>query len=541
MSTINPVCINSSVLWDDKLTFYSTGKYVFIGFIYSFAMFCSITSPIIFWWFRRKYSRLQVRQTLLVTSTAIGVAFQANAGPLMSFLVPYASTPCALRLFLMLTTVPLIGGVLYARLVIFFFMSSFAQLAALEGRRVAQQQQQPWDDDGASMIGLSKPSLWSTLLQNIASAGKGIKAIFSSTTGEDDRTRLLWALRFLVSPVGVVSIVLAIQIPFMILAGIIIATRPEFAQCFGCILGSVFIPFASISAVICILGFLMAYRVRMFKDPWGLRSEVTLCIICVVCMFFSFIMAFQTTFDPSDPWDWQGPQTFFCTMILVCQSYVQILLAAQNEIAKEFNRNRDRKGESTVGGSRAEAIHTEIQRDFPKDVKGILASPPLAELFEKHLVDELCIESLLFYRAVNDWKKSYSDIDVKLRKTRAKKLFKVYIDIKGLYPVNIPDYMYRDIEKVIKNDEEVKYELFDAALKEITKLMQSGSVPRFLRSKRFFDYQDHLQPQTSLTSRSVFGSDVNMGRNNNNNNNNNTATTLGGGRGGSRESREENT
>lgn len=110
-----------------------------------------------------------------------------------------------------------------------------------------------------------------------------------------------------------------------------------------------------------------------------------------------------------------------------------------------------------------------------KDSFGTLLSHPVGyELFYQFLLRERSEESLLFWRACEEFKRSSFRITAK-----AKRLYRTYVQIDSTHQVNLDYRERRKIEEALKTPNKT---IFDEAQRKVRFMMMSDPYPRFLRS-----------------------------------------------------------
>ena len=110
-----------------------------------------------------------------------------------------------------------------------------------------------------------------------------------------------------------------------------------------------------------------------------------------------------------------------------------------------------------------------------KENFGMLLDHPVGfELFFKFLQGERSEESLLFWRACEEFKRSNFRISAK-----AKRIYRDYIQTDSVYQVNLDFREKRRIEDGLKSPSKM---IFDEAQRKIKFIMMSDPYPRFLRS-----------------------------------------------------------
>ena len=110
-----------------------------------------------------------------------------------------------------------------------------------------------------------------------------------------------------------------------------------------------------------------------------------------------------------------------------------------------------------------------------KENFGVLLDHPVGfELFYKFLQKERSEESLLFWRACEEFKRSNFRISAK-----AKRIYRDYVQNDSIYQVNLDFREKRRIEEALKSPNKT---IFDEAQRKIKFIMMSDPYPRFLRS-----------------------------------------------------------
>jgi hypothetical protein len=416
---------------------------------------------------------------MLVASVGLGVLVFTVSGPL-SRLMPFNQYPCWLRMFCVVLVPGLIGGPGVIKLLLFNWMNRFSRMAAVNAR----ENPKPWSEVEE---GKTRPNAFAAAVRFLL-VGMGLLCNRVSS----DREHTLQALRFLVSAPGVIFVLFLCDLPFLAIAVILIATQPAYsAGCNGCLIGGFWIPFILISAALLLTGIVLAVVVYRIKDPWGLATEVRHMGFCLLLSFVGFIVGFafgdnDTATDISLVMQTLG----FCGVLYVV-SLLQVYTASRKEGRIKMHRQKaTRNLHGNDVGSENDRASKNASSHAPGGawtVQSILDNAQLAELFEKHLTAELAVESLLFVRAIEDWKAKYATSSTAARRVRAKQLCETFIMLSGLHPVNIPSGMHDDVAKACMGAHDAEYVVpegtFDKAVREVTYMMQTGAVMRFAQSK----------------------------------------------------------
>lgn len=121
----------------------------------------------------------------------------------------------------------------------------------------------------------------------------------------------------------------------------------------------------------------------------------------------------------------------------------------------------------------------------PPTFQQVLQDETLCELFERYTLLEFSRENLLFYRAVCALRSTHASLPPAAAKIflteKSKNLYAQFICQNSPAEVNIPGPARKRIETRIA-EMDIDLTLFDEAQREVFKLMQSWSYPRFLRT-----------------------------------------------------------
>jgi hypothetical protein len=126
------------------------------------------------------------------------------------------------------------------------------------------------------------------------------------------------------------------------------------------------------------------------------------------------------------------------------------------------------------------------QKDSPASLEDILDNPELTRTFEDFLDAELAVETIYFLRDEKQWRDSYYNISKSARLARAKIISKAFIASTGNFSLNISfETVTEVVGKLEEAEEEVPYNVFAHAVREVSQLLRIGPMPRFLRSEQF--------------------------------------------------------
>jgi len=124
-------------------------------------------------------------------------------------------------------------------------------------------------------------------------------------------------------------------------------------------------------------------------------------------------------------------------------------------------------------------------------LENILWNPSLRNAFRRYLCLQLCVENLLFWEDVQEWKKSPEHAW-----SEAQRICREYIVDGSLHEVNISDKMKTSVREFFKSAPSAESEytvlsIFDTALKEVENLMNENSYYPFLRHPIYKEYCKH--------------------------------------------------
>jgi len=158
------------------------------------------------------------------------------------------------------------------------------------------------------------------------------------------------------------------------------------------------------------------------------------------------------------------------TATIVTSSRTILLSITKEKFEQFFSENPEAYADFAIKLSR---------EDVP--LESVLSHPTGFKHFAKFLQTEFSIENLNFYEASRKYAKISSDAD---RRIAGTEIYNKYVDQNAPEQVNIPSDMREPITISVKK-QEFPADLFDSALKEITKLMAKDSFRRFKNDNLF--------------------------------------------------------
>ena len=412
------------------------------------------------------YDRLKVRHTMLVILTGLGVVAQVVSGPLASLSnVTFNSYPCWLRLLIMVLVPTLVGSSFLVRMMIFHFMSNLSRVAIRHHRNLLD------GDD----------SIKGFLATACTSMKTGITSLFR--TVEATREPML-ALKFLISIRGQLLITFVISLPYLFLVLIVAVVVPEYREgCTGCkLFPNVFIAFAIATFGFALQCTLLFCKIRHESDYWGLGRELYYSIFAVVAAAIGFLLSFLVLNQ------FQVVQTVGFALVIIPQTVYPVYIARKIEGKRKVRKNKVMDQRLTQQPISSNDAGTSVMNAnaVKINLKQVMETPELFAAFEHHLTSELAVESLLFLKDATLWRDTY-ETDSN-RTATAKKLYKTYVQMGSVLEINVSHKMRMELDRMVMQVEpgsEVPKNAFDATIKEITFLVQTGPLIRFVNSPAY--------------------------------------------------------
>jgi len=134
------------------------------------------------------------------------------------------------------------------------------------------------------------------------------------------------------------------------------------------------------------------------------------------------------------------------------------------------------------------------------DLKLVMQYPELMKGFEEHLIKELATESLLFYKDASEWKSKYDGNTPAQNLGKARSLYKEYVQAGSVLEINISSDMRSDLEVRIMTKDNVERTVFDAALKEMAFMLQTGPLNRFTSTAEYASIVEKLGLTATTTA-----------------------------------------
>jgi len=291
-------------------------------------------------------------------------------------------------------------------------------------------------------------------------------------TRTTNATAYLWR-RFLTTKTGQALMIISFLMPFLFITVSLLFTEEYYrAGCYGCQLSrKENLLQVCVMGVCQCLGLLGCFLLRKVDDPFLIVNE--LWIVFGVGGNLTLIgMALYAS-------DSLRPQYLFITTFGLF-----IFWSAQAPWLMLVDKLKMRRKRGAFRTDKTSGV------DLKMSLEDGLASPKILEAYELHLIAEMGIESLRFYRDAKAFRSRARDMTQKTRNLRAQRLARVYLGSNAVLAINISHALSGKIWSEIGDDPEegeVPAEVFDQAILEVFNMMSKGSWPRFLKTKNFRD------------------------------------------------------
>jgi hypothetical protein len=422
------------------------------------------------------FERLFMRSSTIANMLVGGAVLHANVEPLSMFV----ATPCWLLALLHLMICPVFGAAVISRICVFYFLHRFALATEKGGLDAIDRDQEH--------VHISKMKAVLT--------GTVMVLLHKDLIDDANTQKFVLVMRYLISYRGPLLILLIALVPSTIMTAALFANDPIFyLGCVGCKKQSRtvegFIVAQGMSIVLA--GFYLCWRVRKIPDPWGLLSEVYFGLAWGVIAILGVLL-----------------QGFAPALVDVVFDYWMLISVGLwgvvfNSTALQIIIAFAQDGYVVVGGRASATVASEHGTDKHAKPKGpmdqlslgqILADAELLGEFEKHLVAEYAIESLLFYRDNLNWTADWNDVEPSLALSRARRIIKVFVRHDGVHAVNLsnrvcvlvalarwltppPARSCRDLIDRADAGGKLPHDFFAEAQDEVRKLLEVGAVNRF--------------------------------------------------------------
>ena len=218
-------------------------------------------------------------------------------------------------------------------------------------------------------------------------------------------------------------------------------------------------------AIVSIFLWLGYYFLRNVHDEIAINSEfLTIIITWILCVppFIGF--GIGNLNNPSIP-----PELSPIFVIILCIVSFMASFAMPVSLAKYKNPN------------------FKLRIPQFRNVDAIIADPVAYKLLRQYMQKNACIENLLFLR---DAKKYKSLIDPETIDKTAHIIYDKYIPLHAPLEINISS---KNKEHIKKKLDDCRLDLFDGAIKEIKKVINTDQLPKFMESSEMMQYVKQLK------------------------------------------------
>lgn len=297
-------------------------------------------------------------------------------------------------------------------------------------------------------------------LEALSKSLQSEKASFKRRTSPQLKKRLFYASELFINSVVVFEIVLASAVALLITAFLC----PEFGISDQCVVAEVSnIYIALFMLFFLIFGFAIVVYVRRgyrtYPDPFNILHEIKRGLIIGFLLGLPGLALSALDFGSPNE---KNPVVFSYAPLIDAVFFWVYIYTVHYQIYK--------------------AMKFDNIKILYKNVKlnDILEDKAGRALFKAHLVAEFSLENLYFIEAVQDYKQTSPDKQLK----KAYHIFTVFFKEQS---INIPYPVSRDVKSAFEKDE-INLEIFDAAYNEIWELTESDVLPRFQRTIEYENY-----------------------------------------------------
>lgn len=156
-----------------------------------------------------------------------------------------------------------------------------------------------------------------------------------------------------------------------------------------------------------------------------------------------------------------------------------------------------RKRSSMIGGKKK-------SNNKLVDIETILSDRYLRGGFEHFLISEYSIENMDFYENVQQYKRAWYDYTTTTSRSVAKKIMANYIGGNSRNEINIKDETMLRITRAMAEEDsskKLREDIFDEAFLEIKRIMESDSLPRFLKQLEKQKLEQQERPKSLDSSK----------------------------------------
>jgi hypothetical protein len=309
------------------------------------------------------------------------------------------------------------------------------------------------------------------------------------------KVQTLEQLKFITSRAGILSLLATTITPWWSIAFLIVFLDPVSTVCYGCHRDGIQTAIIIAESVIMVaMTLVLTIRVRKLPDEWGMFMEGRLSLRSVMVSFIGLILVgFETTNPPNSYWDYQIILSLGLDAAFFCVSGLQVILGwwtrdvgdmkAMNRKTVGLGGNRKTVAAKSDNSGLEGNIGSLVDVTVARGLAQIVGDPDMLNEFERHLADEFSNEGISFLRAIGEWRSNFREVTSSTRAARARRIYRTYIHHSGILVVNLPATIKNEITRIMEgsNDDLVTITLFDAAKREVSRLLERDAVPRFRR------------------------------------------------------------
>ena len=461
---------------------------------------------VIFLWFKSRYARTKLRVSVYSFIYYLGVLSFAT-GYLLPYVYGFDKVPCWVTFALTASCLAFFNATNFTRSTTFMLMTRLSYATYQYGRI-------PIDVTNVEEEKIKTLNAWKRFRREIDYILFSFQFFYrtnrvKAADNREDHLKTLLALKFIASTRGSIMFASFCMIPWFAMIIVMCLAVPTYREnCYGCPPDHDTLIFTIIcfGLLVALFAIIFAARCRNLPDVWGVFKEARLSAIGVVFSSISFIVATLGNFPGQ--YYFAIPASMGWAIGFGVITTFQLYLGRKKEMETQQGNKKSRSnypntvssqhGTNTAEGgdmSSATATMTLANSSPCADLKGfrklneVLADPELRKAFEFHLSTEFGQENLSFLYDIHEWRSTFHDVALSAAIARAKKIYSTYISNDGLYQINIPATMSREIAEDLlsKNEKEdrVHARMFDKARTEVARLLEEGAIARFVRTSAY--------------------------------------------------------
>ena len=457
---------NSTVLMR-PLEVYTPARIIVYQVLFWISLVYYVSSTAAFIYLAPAHERLRLRSRAVAVCVFLGAFAQLMIGPFPN-VVGVGNYPCWLGALSALVVVPFFGAVFLIRLSTLFYLSDFSTEAMAHRHAAAaapprtsslSEAAQP-ESSGAESASFSSLALFASAARLLVLGRR-----------DGDKARSLRASQWIVSRDGVLWVLCVLFFPVVVVVAVIFALSPEYvAGCMACYLTSAITACIVVEGLVVIAaGAALFHRLRGRDDAWGFRTEVRNVGVFAFLAVVFFVLS-QALRDDSVTFDYGF---LLVGAVWAMVGVLQVLPVIQALFTDVHRRPVAHDHDAATAAAAAAADYLVLQ--------DVITSPATAGAFEERCRVEFTLESLWFLRDTQQFKDAFFNVSKDTRALRARRIVNLFVRPGALYEVNLPYKVIRDtVARVDAGD--VEMHVFDDARKEISLLLERGTLFRFSHS-----------------------------------------------------------